>query len=65
MPVIRFAKPRGIDFHYLLSMLEGPRMSRANTIVCPGGKMALAMQLIFTPMIWRIIENARNARSHD
>lgn len=39
-------------------------MSRANTIVCPGGKMALAMQLIFTPMIWRIIENARNARSH-
>ncbi|MEQ8514802.1 MAG: phosphoribulokinase, partial [Chromatocurvus sp.] len=65
MLVIRFANPRGIDFPYLLSMLEGSHMSRANTIVCPGGKMALAMQLIFTPMIWRIMESARNVRSHD
>ncbi len=65
MLVIRFANPRGIDFPYLLSMLEGSHMSRANTIVCPGGKMALAMQLIFTPMIWRIMENARNARTCD
>jgi len=39
--------------------LDGSHMSRANTIVCPGGKMALAMQLIFTPMIWRIIEMLR------
>lgn len=63
MLVIRFANPRGIDFPYLLSMLEGSHMSRANTIVCPGGKMALAMQLIFTPMIWRLVENAKKARS--
>ena len=61
MLVIRFANPRGIDFPYLLSMLDGSHMSRANTIVCPGGKMALAMQLIFTPMIWRIVENAKKA----
>lgn len=54
--VIRFANPRGIDFPYLLSMLDGAFMSRANTIVCPGGKMDLAMQLIFTPMIWRLME---------
>jgi len=53
MLVIRFANPRGIDFAYLLSMLNGSFMSRANTMVCPGGKMELAMQLIFTPMIWR------------
>lgn len=65
MLVIRFANPRGIDFPYLLSMLEGSHMSRANTIVCPGGKMALAMQLIFTPMIWRIMENARKARERE
>ena len=63
MLVIRFANPRGIDFPYLLSMLDGSHMSRANTIVCPGGKMALAMQLIFTPMIWRIVENAKKVRS--
>ena len=31
-------------------------MSRPNTIVCPGGKMDLAMQLIFTPMLWRLLE---------
>jgi phosphoribulokinase len=61
MLVIRFANPRGIDFSYLLSMLHGSFMSRANTIVCPGGKMDLAMQLIFTPMIWRLIERRAQA----
>ena len=59
--VIRFANPRGIDFPYLRSMLEGSFMSRANTIVCPGGKMDLAMQLIFTPMIWRLMDRRRQA----
>jgi phosphoribulokinase len=54
--VIRFADPRGTDFPYLLSMLDGAFMSRANTIVCPGGKMDLALQLIITPMIWRLME---------
>src|SRR5206468_2161607 len=61
MLVIRFANPRGIDFPYLRSMLEGSFMSRANTIVCPGGKMDLAMQLIFTPFIWRLIERRKQA----
>jgi phosphoribulokinase len=59
MLVIRFANPRGIDFPYLLSMMHGSFMSRANTIVCPGGKMDLAMQLIFTPMIWRLMERRK------
>jgi phosphoribulokinase len=59
--VVRFANPRGIDFPYLLSMLHDSFMSRPNTIVCPGGKMALAMQLIFTPMIWRLMERRRQA----
>jgi phosphoribulokinase len=31
-------------------------MTRPNTIVCPGGQMGLAMQLIFTPMILRLID---------
>jgi phosphoribulokinase len=61
--VIRFANPRGIDFPYLLSMLNGAFMSRANTIVCPGGKMDLAMQLIFTPMIWRLMEKRKQTRA--
>ncbi|RAJ68790.1 phosphoribulokinase [Streptomyces sp. Amel2xB2] len=62
MLVIRFADPRGIDFPYLLSMLHDSFMSRPNTIVCPGGKMDLAMQLIFTPMLWRLLERRDKAR---
>ena len=61
MLVIRFRDPRGIDFPYLLSMLDGSFMSRANTIVCSGGKMALAMQLIFTPMIWQLMDRKKKA----
>ncbi|HYD61139.1 MAG TPA: phosphoribulokinase [Noviherbaspirillum sp.] len=56
MLVIRFANPKGIDFPYLLSMLHNSWMSRPNIIVVPGGKMGLAMQLIFTPMILRLME---------
>lgn len=59
--VIRFANPRGIDFPYLTNMIEGSWMSRANSIVVPGGKMDLAMQLILTPLILRLKENSRRA----
>ncbi len=59
--VIRFANPRGIDLPYLLTMLHDSFMSRPNTIVAPGGKMDLAMQLIFTPMIWRLMERRKQA----
>jgi len=61
MVVIRFAQPKGIDFQYLLTMIHDSWMSRANTIVVPGGKMELAMQLIFTPFIWRMIERQKRA----
>lgn len=60
MLIIRFRDPHGIDFPYLLAMLHDSFMSRPNTIVCPGGKMDLAMQLIFTPMIMRLVDR-RNA----
>jgi phosphoribulokinase len=59
--IIRFKDPRGIDFPYLLSMLPASFMSRANTIVCPGSKMPLAMQLIFTPMIWQLMDRKKCA----
>jgi len=57
--VIRFRDPHGIDFPYLLAMLHDSFMSRPNVIVVPGGKMELAMQLILTPMILRLMENRR------
>ena len=59
--VIRFANPKGIDFPYLLSMIHDSFMSRANTVVVPGGKMELSMQLIFTPFIWRMMERRQRA----
>jgi len=61
MIIIRFANPKGIDFPYLLSMLHDSAMTRPNTIICPGGKMGLAMQLIFTPMILRLMDLKRRA----
>jgi phosphoribulokinase len=59
MLVIRFRNSRGIDFSYLLAMLHDSFMSRPNTIVCPGGKMGLAMELIFTPMINQLIDRKK------
>ena len=59
--VIRFRDPRGIDFPYLLTMLHDAFMSRANSIVVPGGKMAVAMQLILTPMILQLMDRKRRA----
>ena len=61
MVVIRFANPKGIDFPYLLSMIENSWMTRPNTFVIPGGKMGLAMQLIFTPMILRLMDRRKRA----
>ncbi len=61
MVVIRFRNPSGIDFNYLVNMIHDSFMSRANSIVIPGGKLDLAMQLIMTPMIIRLMELKRRA----
>jgi len=61
MVVIRFANPKGIDFSYLTGMIHDSFMSRANSIVIPGGKLDLAMQLILTPMILQLMERSRRA----
>ena len=65
MLVIRFANPRGIDFPYLLNMIHNSFMSRPNVIVVPGGKMDLAMQLIFTPMVLQMVERKRRAAARE
>ena len=55
--VIRFRDPTkfGVDFPYLLAMLDRSFMSRRNTIVVPGGKMLLAMELILMPILQKMI----------
>ena len=60
--VIRFRDPHGIDFPYLLSMINHSFMSRANSIAVPGNKFDLAMQLILTPVILQLIERKRGVR---
>jgi phosphoribulokinase len=62
MVIIRFANPRGIDFPYLLSMIPDSFMSRANSIVIPGAKLDLGMQLILTPFILQLVERARRTK---
>ena len=59
MVIIRFANPHGIDFRYLISMVQNSFMSRANSIVIPGAKLDLAMQLILTPFILKLIDRRR------
>jgi phosphoribulokinase len=61
MVVIRFRDPRkfGIDFPYLLNMLHNSFMSRRNSIVVPGGKMGLAMEVILAPIISDMIDKSK------
>lgn len=56
--VIRFRDPKKFDtdFPYLLAMIHDSFMSRRNSIVVPGGKMTLAMELILNPIIHDMLE---------
>lgn len=62
--VIRVRDPEKfrVDFPYLLAMLHGSFMSRRNSIVVPGGKMGLAMEIIFEPIIEAMMEKRRRSR---
>lgn len=54
--VIRFREVKNVDFQYYLRMIDGSFMSRVSTLVVPGGKMGLAMELILTPLIRDLME---------
>jgi len=57
--VIRFRGPQKADFPYLLSMIKDSFMSRPNTLVVPGAKMQLAIELIMLPRMQEILEGRR------
>ena len=61
--VIRFRDPAKfeIDFPYLLSMIHDSFMSRRNTLVVPGGKMGMAMEIIVGPIIEDLLRRARES----
>jgi phosphoribulokinase len=60
MVVIRFRDPLASIFPSSLDD-HNNCMSRANSIVIPGGKLDIAMQLILTPMILKLAERGRRA----
>ncbi len=49
-------KKYDIDLVYLKGMVEGSFISRRNTIVVPGPKMNLAMEILVTPIIRRMLD---------
>lgn len=57
--VIHFRNLEGIDFPWLLAMLQGSFISHINTLVVPGGKMGLAMELIMLPLVQRLMEGKK------
>lgn len=61
--VIRFRGIKHVDFPYYLQMIDGAFMSRVNTLVVPGGKMGLAMELILTPLIEALMQKRYQARN--
>jgi phosphoribulokinase len=63
--IIRFRDPKGIDFPYLLTMIHDSFMSRPNSIVVPGGKMEMAIQLAVTPQIHKLMERRKSALQAD
>ncbi|NNC23883.1 phosphoribulokinase [Salinisphaera sp. USBA-960] len=60
MIVIRFREPArfAVDFPYLLTMIQGAFMSRPNTLVVPGTKMRMAIEITIGPIIERLTATA-------
>lgn len=60
MLVIRFREPKLYDFPALLNEFDHAFMSRPNTMVIPGGKLRMALEIICTPHIRKLVTTARN-----
>ncbi len=57
--IIRFRDPKGVNFRYLLTMIPDSFMSRANTLVVPGGMMSVAMEIILAPVVQEMLEKRK------
>ncbi len=54
--IVRFREPEKVDFPYLLQMIKNSYMTRRNNIVIPGARMGLAMEIILTPLIHKLVQ---------
>ncbi|WP_372609336.1 phosphoribulokinase [Halomonas sp.] len=57
--VIRFRTPATVDFPYLLAMIQDAFMSRRHTLVVPGSRLSLAMELILGPLVRHLLSQRR------
>ena len=57
--VVRFRDPRHHNFPDYLRRIHDSYMSRPNTMVVPGGKMGVALEVVCTPIIHRMLEAKR------
>ena len=55
--VIRFRYPKQHDLAHYKDMLKDSWMSRPNTLVVPGGKMGMAMEIILEPIVHDLVTN--------
>jgi phosphoribulokinase len=62
MLVVRFREVQKFDIQNLLERFDGAFMSRPNTLVIPGGKLNMALEIICTPRIQELVKNARRLR---
>ncbi|MBE0486265.1 phosphoribulokinase [Marinobacter sp.] len=53
--VIHFRDSSEVDFAWLLQVIPQSSLSRHDTLVIPGPKMALAMDLIIRPMVQKLV----------
>jgi len=56
MVVVRFREPKHADLPKLLQMIDGSFVSRFDTLVVPGHKMSLAMDLIIRPKVNELMQ---------
>lgn len=62
--VVHFRDPKRFDFPDMMKRIPGSFMSRPNTLVAPGGKLKLLLDVVCTPLIEALMEkrNAAHAR---
>lgn len=55
--VVHFRDPKRHDFDALLKQIDEAYMTRANTMVLPGGQMTHALEIICTPIIRSLVRS--------
>jgi len=61
MLIVRFREPEKFDLHHYLEKFDNSFMSRPNTLVIPGGKLRMALEVICTQRIQELVNASKQA----